>query len=80
MARNLEALRDNPADVLAGLDDRCQTLHNAVCSAKKLWLAAREALGLEGISPLSNYDLASTDLGGCVTARGGKKSTILGQK
>lgn len=76
MARNLEALRDNPAEVLAGLDDRCQTLHNArflggsVCSAKKLWLAAREALCLEGISPLSNYDLASTGLGGCVTARG----------
>ena len=41
-----------------------------VCSSKKLWLAAREELGLEGILPLANYDMSSAGLGNCVTARG----------
>jgi hypothetical protein len=76
MARALEALRNNPAQVKAGVDDRIQALHparflgGATCSAKKLWLAAREIIGLDGVTPLSNYDMAATGLGGCVTARG----------
>jgi hypothetical protein len=76
MAKALEAIRANPIFVEAGEDDRSLNLHQArflggaACSAKKLWMAAREVIGLEGITPLSNYDMAATGLGGCVTARG----------
>gem|GEM_PF-5631906 len=79
MAKTLEILRANPAAVAAGQDDRCHILHPArflggyVCSAKRAWLTAREVLGLEGIPPLSNYDLSAIGLGGCVTMRGFKE-------
>jgi hypothetical protein len=79
MAKTLESLRTNPVSVLAGKDDRCHELHpgrflgGAVCSAKKMWLEARSVIGLDGIPPLSNYDLASVGLGGCVTMRGFKE-------
>jgi len=79
MARSLEKLRDQPVLVEAGEDDRADRLHparflgGAVCSAKKLWRTAREVLGLEGIPPLANYDMAAIGLMGCVTARAWKE-------
>jgi hypothetical protein len=79
MARTLAALRENPLTVEAGRDDRSQILHparflgGAACAAKKLWREAREVIPLEGYPPLSNYDLTSIGLGGCVTMRGFKE-------
>ena len=79
MARSLETLRDKPVKVDAGEDDRSEKLHparflgGAVCSAKKLWRAARDTLGLEGIPPLANYDMTAVGLMGCVTARAWKE-------
>jgi hypothetical protein len=79
MAKNLEAVRLNPIIVTAGSDDRSGILHparflgGAVCSAKKMWRAAREVKGLDGIPPLSSYDLSAIGLGGCVTMRGFKE-------
>jgi hypothetical protein len=79
MARTLASLRDNPTVVVGGPDDRSQVLHparflgGAACSAKKLWREAREVIPLEGIPPLSNYDLTSIGLGGCITMRGFKE-------
>jgi hypothetical protein len=76
MAKSLELLRDNPTTVPAAPDDRLGVLHparflgGAVCGSKKLWLAAREVIGLDGVTPLANYDLATVGLGGCVTNRG----------
>ncbi len=60
----------------AGRDYRGQILHpprflgGVACAAKKLWREAREIIPLEGYPPLSNYDLSSIGLGGCVTMRG----------
>jgi hypothetical protein len=79
MAKNLEALRLNPILVTAGKDDRSGILHparflsSAVCFAKKMWRVAREVIGLDGIPPLSSYDLSAIGLGGCVTMRGFKE-------
>jgi len=79
MARSLESLRDRPIQVEAGEDNRTDKLHparflgGAVCSAKKMWRAAREELGLEGIPALANYDMAAIGLGDCVTARAWKE-------
>ena len=38
--------------------------------AKKQWLYAREIWGLEGMEPLSTYDMGAAGLQGCVTAKG----------
>jgi hypothetical protein len=76
MAKALEQLRANPTEVPAGLDDRSSVLHVArflggmTCSALKKWAIAREIIPLEGLLPLSNYDMAAAGLGGCVTPRG----------
>jgi len=76
MAKNLETLRDNPIGVEEGFDDRIGILHparflgGAVCSAKKQWQAAREAIGLQGITPLATYDFSAVGLSGCATPQG----------
>ncbi len=60
----------------AGHDDRWTRLHEARflagagCSATKLWLTAREAIGLNGHPPISTYDMQTVGLAGFVTARG----------
>ena len=38
--------------------------------AKKQWLLARDIWGLEGVEPLSTYDMGAVGLQGCVTAKG----------
>ena len=79
MARSLETLRSKPVQIPAGEDDRADRLHSArflggaVCSAKKLWRLARESIGLDGVPPLANYDMAAIGLMGCVTARAWKE-------
>ncbi len=40
------------------------------CSAAKLWLKAREVIGLNGAPPLGNYDMAAVGMGGFVTVKG----------
>ncbi len=73
------ALRDSPTEIAGGWDDKSQVLHparflgGAACSAKKLWREVREVIPLEGIPSLSNYDLTSIGLGGCITMRGFKE-------
>ena len=63
-------------DVKAGQDDRWAKLHEsrflagAGCSATKLWLTAREVIGLSGHPPISTYDMQAVGLAGFVTARG----------
>jgi hypothetical protein len=51
------------SEVKAGHDDRWTRLHEARflagagCSATKLWLTARETIGLNGHPPISTYDM-----------------------
>jgi hypothetical protein len=79
MAKSLEAIKKQPTTVEAGLDDRSTQLHparflgGAVCSAKRLWQAARDVLGIDGVPPLASYDMTAVGLMGCVTARGWKE-------
>jgi hypothetical protein len=76
LTMNAQQLVANPAAIPGGLDDRKSFLHparffgGASCSAQELWLKAREHLGLNGVTPLGNYDLDSIGCGGCVTPRG----------
>jgi hypothetical protein len=76
LTMNAQQLVANPATIPGGLDDRKSVLHparflgGASCSAQELWLKAREYLGLNGVTPLGNYDLDSIGCGGCVTPRG----------
>ena len=64
------------SEVKAGQDNRFDILHEAralpgaTCSAAKIWLLARKALGSSGHPPLSTYDMSAIGLGGCVTAKG----------
>jgi hypothetical protein len=64
------------SEVKAGHDDRWTRLHEARflagagCSATKLWLTAREVIGLNGRPPISMYDMQTVGLAGFVTARG----------
>ena len=76
LAQNRVAASTHPKEIGPGLDDRCSMLHDArflpgaVCSTVKLWLAARQVLGLTGADPLGNYDMASLGLGGQTTSKG----------
>jgi hypothetical protein len=76
MAKALENLRSHPTVIHTAADDRIDLLHparflgGAVCSSKKLWLAARKVISLEGVIPLSSYDMSTVGLGKCVTNRG----------
>jgi hypothetical protein len=76
MAKNLEKLKANPITIPEGLDDRISILHSArflggaVTSGPTLWLMARKVIGLEGLTPLANYDLACMGLSGSVTLKG----------
>ena len=76
LAQNRIAASSHPKEIGPGLDDRCSILHEArflpgaVCSTVKLWLAARQVLGLNGAEPLGNYDMASLGLGGQTTSKG----------
>ncbi len=77
LASNKMALSTTSRQVKAGPDNRWTILHparffpGAACSAAKLWLAAREVIGLTGPPPLGNYDLASVGLGGASLAKAG---------
>jgi hypothetical protein len=76
MAKNLEKLRASPITIPEGQDDRISILHSArflggaVTSGPALWLMARKVIGLEGLTPLANYDLACIGLSGSVTLKG----------
>jgi hypothetical protein len=76
LATNRSNLGSRHKEVRAGLDDRWATLHEARflpgagCSSSKLWLRAREVIGLHGHEALGNYDMAAVGLGGFVTAKG----------
>ncbi len=76
LATNRVNLGLSCAEVKAGQDDRWAKLHEARflpgagCSAAKLWLTAREAIGLNGHPAISTYDMQAVGLAGFVTARG----------
>jgi hypothetical protein len=76
LASNRVNLGLHCTEIKAGQDDRWSRLHDARflagagCSATKLWLTAREQIGLNGHPPISTYDMQAVGLAGFVTARG----------
>jgi hypothetical protein len=76
LASNRVNLGLHCSEVKAGQDDRWARLHDARflagagCSATKMWLTAREVIGLNGHPPISTYDMQAVGLAGFVTARG----------
>ncbi len=64
LAVNRAALGTSSRTISSSPDDRWAALHEgrflpgAFCSAAKLWLLAREVVGLNRAPPLGNYDLA----------------------
>jgi hypothetical protein len=76
LALNRDKLASTIIKVMAGVDNRWDQLHparflpGASCSAKQLWLQARELLGNAGHPALSSYDMASVGLQGCISSKG----------
>ena len=76
LALNKSALTSTIITVPEARDNRWNLLHparflgGAGCSATRLWLAARENLGLTGHPPLGNYDMGAVGLAGHVSAKG----------
>ena len=76
LTHNRMALGINTMDVKAGVDDWLSKLHEgrflpgAGCSATRMWLAAREIIGLTGYPPISTYDMGAVGLAGYVLAEG----------
>ena len=76
LATNKAALTSTTTDVSAGRDNRMSLLHparflaGAGCSAKKLWLAAKESIGDEQFPPIGCYDMGAVGLAGYVSAKG----------
>jgi hypothetical protein len=76
LATNRVNLGQACSEIKAGQDDRWSKLHEsrflpgAGCSATKLWLSARETIGLNGHPAISTYDMQAVGLAGFVTARG----------
>lgn len=76
LAANKMSLEEASISIVAGLDNRWSILHpgrflpGAACSANKLWLTARQHIGLNGSCPVGSYDMAAIGLGGYVTSRG----------
>jgi len=79
MANNLDKMQKNPITVPAVPDDPCEQLNpcrflgGAICSSGDLFVKARELLGVEGATPLSNYDLSAFGISGTLTMRGWKE-------
>jgi hypothetical protein len=73
---NRDELANTLIQINAGVDNRWNKIHEsrflpgACCSATAMWLRAREVMGLEGHTPVANYDMQAIGLGGFVSKRG----------
>jgi hypothetical protein len=73
LSTNFEQIQNFPEKVEAGLDDCVGKAHPArflrgyVGDAQELWLQAREKWGIDGIDPISNYEVVSVGLGDLLT-------------
>jgi hypothetical protein len=76
LAANKAALSSTFVEVPAGRDNRWSELHEgrflagAGCSAVRLWLTARDKLGLTGQPPIGSYDMGAVGLAGYVSSKG----------
>ena len=76
LSSNKLALASTYTRVAEGQDNRMSMLHparflpGAGCSATRLWLSAREHLGLDGYPAIGCYDMGAVGLAGHVSAKG----------
>jgi hypothetical protein len=73
LSANFEQIQNFPGKVEAGLDSCVGKAHPArflrgyAGDAQELWLQAREKWGVDGIDPISNYEVVSVGLGDLLT-------------
>jgi hypothetical protein len=78
---NMDLIISSKLEVKAGQDDRKKNLHPCrflpapVCTAKELWLHAREVLGPAGLLPGSCFNMADFGLTAMSPAVAGSRST-----
>ena len=76
LAANKAALATTFTSISEGRDNRSSSLHpagflgGAGCSAARIWLTARETVGLKGYPPIGNYDMGAVGLTRYVSAKG----------
>ena len=76
LAINKTALASTFTKVAEGTDNRWSVLHSARflpgagCSAARIWLTARDHLGLQSFPAIGNYDMGAVGLAGYVSAKG----------
>jgi hypothetical protein len=75
LSANFEAVKNFPEQIPAGSDDCTGTVHEArflrgfVNDHQELWLQARQSWEVDGISPISNYEVMSLGLGELITQK-----------
>jgi hypothetical protein len=73
LSTNFEQVQNFPEKVEEGMDDCLGKVHSArflrgyVGDSQTLWKQARDVWGVEGIDPISNYEVVSTGLGDLLT-------------
>ena len=81
LAANKAALATTFTSISEGRDNRSSSLHpagflgGAGCSAARIWLTARETVGLKGYPPIGNYDWGRWASPGTSPQKGGRSCT-----
>ena len=82
LAANKAALASTFTTVPEGRDNRSSSLHparflgGAGCSPARIWLTARESVGLKGSPPIGHYNMGAVGLAGYVSAKGWSKLNL----
>ena len=75
LAENYNHVVSFPVQIEAGPDDCVGKAHNSrfirgyVADHQELWVQARSVIGLDGLDPITNYELLSTGMGDLLTQR-----------
>ena len=83
LATNKAEMASTFVEVPAGRDNRWSSLHparflyGAGCSAVRMWLAARDVIGIKPMPAIGSYDMAAVGLTGYVSSRGWAELHVL---
>jgi hypothetical protein len=73
LARNYETVLNFPTQIEAGTDDCVGRAHSSrfirgyVADHQELWIQARTTIGVDGLDPITNYELLSMGVGDLLT-------------
>lgn len=75
MAQNYEQIVNFPVTVESGSDDCVGQVHSSrflrgyVGDSQELWIQARKNIGVDGLDPITNYELVSSGVGDLLTPK-----------